>query len=164
LEEVCSKSNLAAGTYYAMVDFYEGSGTYNISLSCFGEATTTTTKVYGTTTTEVTTTKVSTTTTEGTRVTTTTAPGCGYDGYCEYEDVECESGYEECSENDGDCDTDEKCCCPSGPGPEPGPGYGIVVGLFLTFVLIVLVYFYIKSKSPITYEKLYKKWSRVFVG
>jgi hypothetical protein len=159
IEEECNENSLVNGTYYAMVKLDRGSGTYNISLICdSGVSTTTTTTTIGNTTT----TESETTTTQETEGTTTTTPECGSNGYCE-ENENCRSGYKPCSGYNGDCGDDKKCCCPSEVPPGHGFNYELVVGLFLAFVLIVLVYFYLKSKSTITYEKLYKKWSRILV-
>jgi len=69
IQEMCSRSNSQAGTYYLMIKRNSGLGIYNLSLSC-GYITTTTT-VEGTTTTTAG--GTTTTTVEGT--TTTTAGG-----------------------------------------------------------------------------------------
>jgi hypothetical protein len=158
---------LETGDYYIMVDFFEGYGTYDLSLSCTSERTVTTTTHSTTTTTTITTVTGTTTTTikntTTTKITTTTimTSTCGDEGECINGDEGCDTGYENCNVNDDECSADEICCCPK---VEPPVNYGILIGLFLTFVLIILVYFYLKSKSKITYEKLYSKWSRVFVG
>jgi hypothetical protein len=157
---------LNSGSYYIMVDYYEGVGTYDLSLACSSiiSATTTTTStttstIYGLTTT-TTIVHINKTTT---RVTTTPSKSsfCGEDGYCVNKSQGCEEGYKACSQNDKDCASNDKCCCPS----EVSTGFGseIFISLFITFVLIVLVFLYLKGKTKMTFEKLYSKWSRILI-
>jgi Na+-transporting methylmalonyl-CoA/oxaloacetate decarboxylase gamma subunit len=157
---------LNPGSYYIMVDYYEGVGTYDLSLACSSiisattsTTSTTTSTIYGLTTT-LTTSYITKTTT---KVTTTTSKSsfCGEDGYCVNKSQGCEEGYKACSQNDKDCASNDKCCCPS----EVSTGFGseIFISLFITFVLIVLVFLYLKGKTKMTFEKLYSKWSRILI-
>ncbi|MDI6825834.1 MAG: hypothetical protein QMD36_01405 [Candidatus Aenigmarchaeota archaeon] len=167
-KEECSIPNqdfpmpLKAGNYYMMIDFYEGVGTYDLSLSCSPIKITTTTTVVTTTTTSVFTTTSYTATTVKATTTTTKPSRCGINGYCESLDEECMYGYEECDEYETDCGVDEKCCCVAKIQPEPS-NLGLTVGLIVVLLVVILLYFFIKSKRRITFEKLYRKWSRVLI-
>jgi hypothetical protein len=156
--EVCSIPYLEAGDYYIMVDFYEGIGTYDLLLSCsVARISTTTTTIIATT--AISTTSVNVSTTPKSTTSTTKTSKCGPNGYCEAIDGECTTGYEDCPDNDIDCETDQKCCCVAEIQPAPD-NLWLVVGLIVILLMVVLVYFFIKSKSRITFEKLYRKWSR----
>ena len=160
-KEECSITNLEVGNYYIMTDFYEGIGTYDLSLSCSPIKVTTTTTISSTTTatTAIATTSVNISTTIKGTTTTTKNSSCGTNGYCESTNNDCNSGYEDCPDNDVDCSIDQKCCCVTEIHPEPS-NLGLVVGLVVILLIVVLVYFFIKGKSRITFEKLYRKWSR----
>jgi len=161
-KEECNITSLEAGTYYIMTDFYEGIGTYDLSLSCSQIKVTTTTTISSTTTatTAITTTSVNTSTTIKATTTTAKISSCGPSGgYCESTDKDCNSGYEDCPDNDVDCSVDQKCCCVTEIRPEPS-NLGLVVGLVVILLIVVLVYFFIRGKSRITFEKLYRKWTR----
>jgi hypothetical protein len=153
---------LEPGNYYIMVDFYQGFGTYDLSLSCSPiKAVTTTTTAPTITTTLMTTTTVSVTTSTITTTTMKKFSPCG-NGHCVSMDEECGPGYEECSDYDGECGVGEKCCCVAKIQPEP-TNLGLTVGLIIILLMVILLYFFIKSKRRITFEKLYRKWSRVFI-
>jgi hypothetical protein len=151
---------LEPGTYYVMVDHYEGSGNYDLSLSCVSIGTTTTAPTTVATTVSSVASTVSSVASTTTRpITTIEQPStCGIDGYCVGQDEGCSESYEHCSNYNDECAAHEICCCLK---TTHGFNYQIIVGLFLTVVLVVLVYFYIKGKSTMTYEKLYKKWTRI---
>lgn len=154
---------LEPGDYYIMVDWYEGIGTYDLSLSCLVlQAATTTTIAASTTTSVYTSTTIRSNTSTTIRSTTTTAKtssSCGPNGYCESTDTDCKSGYEDCPGNDVDCGVDEKCCCVAEIHPEPS-NLGLIVGLIVVLLMVILVYFFIKGRSRVTFEKLYRKWTR----
>lgn len=123
---------------------------------------------------------VVTTTTPTTTIspTTTIYTGtCGVDGYCEFKDNECLEDYEDCSEYEHECYTDEKCCCPiNGGTPTTVPskpsrfGYGWIIGFLIIIVIVVIVYFFFIKKGKAEQEikhafrKLYEKWTRTSMG
>ena len=96
---------------------------------------------------------------------------CGADGYCDFRDSECLEGYQDCPEYDGECHTDEKCCCLAEgettstiPGKKTGFGYGWVVGIVIIIAIVVVVYFFFIKKGrreeeiKRAFRKLYEKW------
>jgi len=161
--EECIMPNLNTGSYYVMVDYYEGIGTYDLSLSCLTIKTTTTTTVSATTAIATTTPSGALTTTKPTTTTTVKISNCGSNGYCENENKECKSGYEDCTDYNEDCTgTDEKCCCVAVIHPEPN-NLGLIVGLVVFLLIVILIYFFMKNRSGITFDKLYRKWSRLLI-
>jgi len=121
-------------------------------------------------TTTVPTTTTSTPTTEYTGT-------CGIDGYCEFKDNECLEDYEDCSEYEHECYTDEKCCCSTNggtpttiPSKSSGFDYGWIIGFLIIIVIVVIVYFFFIKKGKAEQEikhafrKLYEKWTRTSTG
>jgi hypothetical protein len=163
-KEECNVTSLETGTYYIMIDFYGGIGTYDLSLACSPIKVTTTTTISTTTTatTAITTTSVNVSTTIKATTTSAKISSCGPSGYCEGVEEDCKSGYEECSDNDVDCGIDEKCCCVAEIRPEPS-NVGLIVGLIVVLLIVILIFFFIKGRSRITFEKLYRKWTRLLI-
>jgi hypothetical protein len=149
---------LDTGDYYFMINHYDGVGTYELSLSCSIVKTTTT---VATTIMPTSIPSGSTSSTVNATTSTKKPSTCGGSGRCVNLDNNCNPGYEPCSENDDECALEEKCCCLKGSTTKHSTNYFMIVGIFLTLVLVILVFFYLKSKSTITYEKLYRKWSRI---
>jgi hypothetical protein len=110
-----------------------------------------------------------TTTRTSTTVQTTISEGvCGADGYCEITSNECVVGYEDCNSYNTECNTGEKCCCPSLtttiPEEEGGFNYIWIVPVIVVVIAAVLFYFFFlkerEKKTKLAFKRLYEKWIR----
>jgi hypothetical protein len=92
---------------------------------------------------------------------------CGDEGYCEKVENECLTGYENCTENNDECNADERCCCsgtttttPSGKG---GFNFLWIIPIIIVIIVVFVYFFFIRGRerqTMLTFRKLYEKWSR----
>ena len=103
-----------------------------------------------------------------TAATTTEYTGmCGNEGYCEKTENECLTGYENCPENNNECNTDERCCCPSTTttiqSGEGGFSFLWIIPIVIVIIVIFVYFFFIRGRERermLTFKKLYEKWIR----
>ena len=114
-----------------------------------------------------TTTSVSTTMLTTVATTTEYTGMCGNEGYCEKIENECLTGYENCLENDDECNADEKCCCPGTtttiPSDKGGFNFLWVIPIIIVIIVVLVYLFFIRGRereTMLTFRKLYEKWSR----
>lgn len=155
--------NFTSGSSYAMADCDEGQSTQKSIM--FSQGTTTT---ITTTTAPVPTTSITVPSTSTTSVTNQETHKCFSEkGYCEDVLTSCQEGYEYCPEHNEECGSyDEVCCCSKqetgGIIPTWNGQFKIVVFIVLAVVVgfILFLFFINQTKRGMSFEKLYKKWSK----